>query len=63
MSETSLIQYAENNGIATLTLNRPEKRNAMSDAMRAELVEHLQAIRTNRGIRALIVTGSNKKGA
>jgi len=60
MSESSLIQYAENNGVVTLTLNRPEKRNAMSDAMRAELVQHLQSIRTNRSIRALIITGNGK---
>ncbi|ARU88903.1 enoyl-CoA hydratase/isomerase family protein [Pseudomonas sp. M30-35] len=60
MSQPALIEYKQENGIAILTLNRPEKRNAMSDAMRAELVEMLISVRKNPGIRALIITGSGK---
>ncbi len=60
MSELPLIQYTNNNGVAILSLNRPEKRNAMSDAMRAELVELLQTLRADRSIRALIITGNGK---
>lgn len=60
MSEAPLIQYSINNGVVTLTLDRPEKRNAMSDAMRAELVEHLVSIRADRSVRALIITGNGK---
>ncbi len=60
MSEVPLIEYQVENGVAVLTLNRPEKRNAMSDAMRAELVDHLLAIRQDRDVRALIVTGNGK---
>ncbi|WP_445010878.1 enoyl-CoA hydratase/isomerase family protein [Vreelandella stevensii] len=54
------MSYSVENGIALLTLNRPDKRNAMSDAMRAELVDHLQTIRTDRSIRALVLTGNGK---
>ena len=39
MSQNTLINFDQENGIAVLTLNRPEKRNAMSDAMRAELAQ------------------------
>lgn len=60
MNQPTLIEYRQDNGIAILTLNRPEKRNAMSDAMRAELVNHLQNIRSDRSIRALIITGTGK---
>lgn len=60
MNQESLVSYSVENGIVLLTLNRPDKRNAMSDAMRAELVDHLQAIRTDRSIRALVLTGSGK---
>lgn len=60
MNQPALIEYRQDNGIAILTLNRPEKRNAMSDDMRAELVSHLQNIRSDRSIRALIVTGTGK---
>ncbi|MCC5901541.1 MAG: enoyl-CoA hydratase/isomerase family protein [Halomonas sp.] len=60
MTQQSLVSYSVENGIALLTLNRPDKRNAMSDAMRAELVAHLLTIRTDRSIRALVLTGNGK---
>jgi len=60
MSQDALIEFQQEGGIAILTLNRPEKRNAMSDAMRAELVEHLENLRRDRSVRALIITGSGK---
>ncbi|WP_229359152.1 enoyl-CoA hydratase/isomerase family protein [Halomonas salipaludis] len=60
MSQNELVNCTVDNGIALLTLNRPDKRNAMSDAMRAELVAHLLSIRTDRSIRALVITGSGK---
>ncbi len=34
----SLVRLEKNNGIATVTLNRPDKRNAMSLALLRELV-------------------------
>ena len=46
--------------IATLTLNRPDKRNAVSDAMRAELIEALDSLARAPEVRAVIVTGSGK---
>ena len=60
MSQESLVTYSIENGIALLTLNRPDKRNAMSDAMRAKLVTHLLTIRTDRSVRALVLTGNGK---
>ncbi|SEO02329.1 enoyl-CoA hydratase/isomerase family protein [Pseudomonas sp. NFACC39-1] len=60
MSQNNLITYHQENGVAILTLNRPEKRNAMSDAMRAELVELLEGLRGDRKVRALIITGTGK---
>jgi enoyl-CoA hydratase/carnithine racemase len=55
-----LVQKAVAKGIATLTLNRPDKRNAMSDDMRASLIEQLEDIAADRSIRALILTGAGK---
>ena len=60
MSQVPLVKFETQNNIAILTLNRPEKRNAMSDAMRAELVQHLIAIRSDKDIKALVVTGEGK---
>ena len=58
MSE--LIELNVVDGIATVYLNRPEKRNAMSDAMRSEFIEVLERIATDREIRAMVLTGRGK---
>ena len=57
---SSLIDLQVAAGIATLTLNRPEKRNAMSDAMRAEFAEALERVAADKAIRALVLTGAGK---
>jgi enoyl-CoA hydratase/carnithine racemase len=56
----SLIQLQVEGGIATLTLNRPDKRNAMSDAMRSEFIHALEHITADKAIRALVLTGAGK---
>jgi enoyl-CoA hydratase/carnithine racemase len=43
-----------------LTLNRPEKRNAISDEMRAELVAALKRVSDDSAARALVITGAGK---
>jgi len=57
---SSLIDLQVASGIATLTLNRPEKRNAMSDAMRSEFAEALDQVAADKAIRALVLTGAGK---
>ena len=47
-------------GVATLTLHRPEKRNAINDAMRGELAAALDAAGGDAAVRALVVTGSGR---
>ncbi len=41
-----------------LTLNRPDKRNALSRALIAELTETLQAAGANAGVRVITLTGA-----
>lgn len=48
------------NGIVTLTLNRPEARNAMSPEMQASLVEALPRLAADRDVRVVIMTGAGK---
>jgi enoyl-CoA hydratase/carnithine racemase len=55
-----LIELSVDDGIATLRLNRPEKRNAMSDAMRSEFIEALEVVTADKSIRALVLTGNGK---
>ena len=44
-------------GIATVTLARPEKRNALSLAVMRELLGVLTAIGDDRGVRAVVLRG------
>ena len=55
-----LIDLQVHAGIATLTLNRPDKRNAMSDAMRSQFIEALEHVAADKAIRALVLTGAGK---
>lgn len=48
----------EEDGIAVLTLNRPEARNAMSSGMTAGLDLALDVAERSRSIRAVVVTGA-----
>ena len=45
-------------GVARLTLNRPEKKNALSIALRDEISDALDALAADVGVRALVVTGA-----
>lgn len=48
------------NGIAVLTLNRPEKRNAFNVLMTNEFLECLAEVERGKNIRALIITSAGK---
>lgn len=54
------VLFEVDDGVATLTLNRPDKRNAMNDAMRALYIETLERISADKSIRALVLTGAGK---
>ncbi|WP_122816087.1 enoyl-CoA hydratase/isomerase family protein [Nocardioides pantholopis] len=45
-------------GVARVTIDRPEKRNAMTDAMWSQLEEHLAALDPGGADRVLVVTGA-----
>jgi enoyl-CoA hydratase/carnithine racemase len=57
---TDLVLLDVQDGVATLTLNRPDKRNAMSDEMRTQFVTALESVAADKAIRALVLTGSGK---
>jgi len=48
----------EDRGIATITLNRPEKRNALSLALMRDLTARLEEIAQSPRIRAVILAGA-----
>ena len=45
-------------GTAVITLNRPQKRNALSAALIADLNAAFQALEENDSVRAIVLTGS-----
>ena len=54
------ILYEKNGHVATITLNRPAKRNAYSETMVHEILEALADARDDDEIRVVIITGAGK---
>ena len=52
------VTLTRDGAIATVTLNRPERRNALSDAMLTELVAAFVELRDDAATRVVIVTGA-----
>jgi len=52
------ILVSEENGIGTVTLNRPEVMNALSGRMRLEMAQALQAL--HRTARCIVITGTGR---
>ncbi|MCC6960659.1 MAG: enoyl-CoA hydratase/isomerase family protein [Dehalococcoidia bacterium] len=58
--ETILTERRGGGGILWLTLNRPEKLNALSMTLFAELRDAFQAARADRSVRCLVITGAGR---
>jgi methylglutaconyl-CoA hydratase len=58
MYSTLLLEFSD--AVAKITLNRPDKRNAVTTAMIADLQTALDAIEKNHATRVAIVTGAGK---
>ncbi|MDP2060237.1 MAG: enoyl-CoA hydratase-related protein [Flavobacteriaceae bacterium] len=61
MANYQNILYTIDAPIATITINRPEKLNALNKATLAELRIALEKVEKNAAIRVLILTGSGNK--
>jgi enoyl-CoA hydratase/carnithine racemase len=59
MDEPQLsVRRHDRDGIATLTLDRPAARNALSSAVLAELLDHLRAIDTDASVHVVVLAGN-----
>ena len=59
--ETSpVVRYAVDDGIATITLNRPERLNAFTVAMVGEVVAAIDRAERDGAVRVLVFTGAGK---
>jgi enoyl-CoA hydratase len=55
-----LVLYEVGDGVATVTLNDPEKRNRLSGEMLTELVAAIRRARDDEDARAVVLTGAGK---
>jgi enoyl-CoA hydratase/carnithine racemase len=60
VSQDILFELDSTTGVATLTLNRPERCNAFNQQMVNQWADHLEDVRNNADIKAIIVTGAGK---
>lgn len=51
------IEYEVRDGVATIALNRPDKRNAINMQLHRDLAAALKAATRDRSVRALLLTG------
>lgn len=56
----NLLTKIDDRGVATLTLNRPEKHNCFDDTLIVEITEALNTLAANDAVRVLILTGAGK---
>jgi enoyl-CoA hydratase len=59
MSDTILVE--REGRVAILTVNRPDKLNALNDQVRIDLLAALEAIEHDAGIGVVVITGSGEK--
>ena len=55
---SKLVQVDRDGGVACVTLDRPDKRNALSLELRAELTEALRDLARDDDLRCLVLTGA-----
>src|SRR3977135_856312 len=53
--------YVVEDGIARLTFNRPQARNALTFAMYERMAAICETVNTDRSIKAMILTGTGEK--
>ncbi len=59
--DTSLVQRSDDaRGVVTLTLQRPEAFNSLSEAMLAELQTHLDALKADAQVRVVVLAAAGK---
>jgi methylglutaconyl-CoA hydratase len=60
MAEDTTVLYSVDGAVARVTLNRPEKRNALNDAVVAGIKEALRKAADNECVRAIVISGAGK---
>ena len=60
---TCVFVETDDEGITWITLNRPEKRNAMNPTLLVEMEQILYELETEEETKVIVITGAGKVGA
>jgi enoyl-CoA hydratase len=61
MTNFDTLLYEVSDGVATVTLNQPDTRNALSSELLGELIEAFEAARDDGEVRCVVLTSSHEK--
>ncbi|MEO8030550.1 MAG: enoyl-CoA hydratase-related protein [Gemmatimonadota bacterium] len=57
----SMLRFELRDGVATITINRPDKLNALNDALFRQLAELVSRAESDPSVRGLVLTGAGSK--
>jgi len=60
MTERDVLYEVGDDGVAVLTINRPEVMNALRPRSSVDILEVLDSVRTDDGVRCLVITGAGR---
>ncbi len=60
MARADLVLVDVDKGVATVTFNRPQKRNAMSPALNVRMLEILDLLEADDNVRVVVLTGAGE---
>ena len=60
MAEYETLLYDVAGGVATITLNQPDTRNALSNELLGELIDAFEAARDEQSVRCVVLTSSHE---
>lgn len=60
MSDETTVLYAVKDGIATITLNRPQVYNAFNGQLHSDLLNALKQAERDAAVRCIVITGAGK---
>jgi enoyl-CoA hydratase/carnithine racemase len=60
MTERDILYEVDGDGVATLTINRPDVMNALRPQTTAQIFDVLHDVRTNDAVRCLVITGAGR---
>lgn len=60
MTDSSVLTAIDEQGVATITLNRPDKHNAFDDRVIADLTSAFQAVSEEKSVRVMVLAAQGK---